>query len=152
MSPWAKPKSVMTRFRRKKKIWISCALAKARTRMPGRLVMATPANTYTRGEKKEARISLAFFFFFHWLLFTGGYLLRCPFWPWPPWLVLHARAERSVQMIWSYGTQTQQRCPQPVDSIGKKKRKKKAKLRLSRSRLLVLQEPIKGKTTDRLLF
>lgn len=33
------------RLRRKKKIWMSCALAKASTTMPGRLVMATPATT-----------------------------------------------------------------------------------------------------------
>lgn len=45
MSPWAIPRSVMTRFNRKKKIWISCALANASTRMPGRLVIATPAKT-----------------------------------------------------------------------------------------------------------
>lgn len=48
MSPWAIPKSVITRFNRKKKIWISCALANASTRMPGRLVIATPANTYKK--------------------------------------------------------------------------------------------------------
>lgn len=34
------------RLRRKKKIWMSCALARPRTRMPGTLVMATPANTW----------------------------------------------------------------------------------------------------------
>lgn len=48
MSPWAIPKSVITRFNRKKKIWMSCAFANASTSMPGRLVMATPANTYRK--------------------------------------------------------------------------------------------------------
>lgn len=53
MSPWANPRSVMIRFRRKKKIWMSCAFAKASTRMPGRLVIATPANTYTEDESMD---------------------------------------------------------------------------------------------------
>lgn len=125
----------MTRFRRKKKIWMSCALAKARTRMPGRLVIATPANTYTEKIRLpviylDIEMGADFFLLlkilqWHWVHFTVGYLLRCPFWPWPPSLFLRARAERSVQMIWSYGTQTQQRCPQPADSIGKSTKKAK---------------------------
>ena len=44
--PCNRPSRVMRRLRRKKKIWMSCALARPRTRMPGRLVMATPANTW----------------------------------------------------------------------------------------------------------
>ena len=44
--PCSRPSTVMRRLRRKKKIWMSCALARPRIRMPGRLVMATPANTW----------------------------------------------------------------------------------------------------------
>ncbi|KAM9609521.1 uncharacterized protein ACIBXB_001392 isoform 2-T2 [Morphnus guianensis] len=36
MRPWASPTRVMMKLRRKKKIWMSCALAKASTTMPGR--------------------------------------------------------------------------------------------------------------------
>lgn len=135
MSPWANPKSVMTRFSRKKKIWMSCAFAKASTRMPGRLVIATPETTCT--EQKYPLESQHFIWTFKFtptlcsgfepltksgffvLIFTGRYLLHCPCWPWPPLLSLCEWAEHWAQRIWSYGTQTPQRCPQPVDSIGK---------------------------------
>ena len=51
MRPCTMPSRVITRLSLKKKIRISWALANASTTIPGRFVMATPANTCRRKEK-----------------------------------------------------------------------------------------------------
>lgn len=55
MSPWASPKSVMTRFNRKKNIWMSWAFANASTMIPGRLVIATPEITCSKPKHTDLR-------------------------------------------------------------------------------------------------